>query len=94
MPREEYHNCWEFHQCPEEIRKDCYVYNAGLGKTCWQFVGYAHVAEYALDKFESCANCPWKEYSMNQKVRNSTLSQTKGMGDSFRQESDERTKYF
>ncbi|MFO8077938.1 MAG: hypothetical protein R6U21_04800 [Thermoplasmatota archaeon] len=80
MLREEYHNCWEFHQCPEEKRKDCYVYNAHLGRTCWQFVGYAHLAEFALDTYESCENCPWKEYCIDQKIRtveSSNLQTTK-----------------
>jgi len=69
MQREEYHNCWEFHQCPEEKRKKCYVFNAHLGRTCWQFVDYAQLGEYALDKYESCANCPWKQILIDQQLR-------------------------
>ena len=28
-------NCWEFWNCPEEIRNNCEIFKLNAGKECW-----------------------------------------------------------
>ena len=31
-------NCWEYHQCPNEIKNNCYIYKFKIGTTgCYHF---------------------------------------------------------
>ncbi|MBU0547287.1 MAG: hypothetical protein KJ710_02165 [Candidatus Omnitrophica bacterium] len=35
MANKEPQNCWEFNNCPEEIRNNCSAYIPNMGRDCW-----------------------------------------------------------
>lgn len=52
-------NCWEFLECPKEIRDKCTAYQRNLGDTCWFITENTGKGCYGYDKHDGCFNCPW-----------------------------------
>ena len=50
-------NCWEFWDCPQEIRTNCLAYQQDLGKRCWS-VPYSYGSLLKKD-MEKCWECAW-----------------------------------
>jgi len=51
-------NCWEFHNCPKEVREKCVAYKEGFGKSCWVWSSSVKKCPTAK-KLGSCMNCKW-----------------------------------
>lgn len=57
-------NCWEFLDCPIEIKEKCEAYKQNLGDICW-FVAQEQdkgTPCFGLNKYKGCYNCPWYKY--------------------------------
>ena len=50
----ETNNCWEFLNCPEDIRNKCEVFKLDSGKECW-FLGDGKCA----CSNTACFDCDW-----------------------------------
>jgi hypothetical protein len=58
MPKKaEPKNCWEFLNCPKEIKEACLAYKKNLGRACWT-VPYGLSGAPKKD-FKMCKTCPW-----------------------------------
>ena len=66
MKRKEPQNCWEFMNCPEDVRMKCIAYIMDKGKKCWA-VATAMCPRVKRD-FQHCWECPWfKKLNPNSK---------------------------
>ncbi len=55
-------NCWEFWNCPKEIRENCLAYKLNAGKECWCFAEDfkpSPLCPKVQHNFEHCWDCPW-----------------------------------
>ena len=49
-------NCWEFWNCPKEVRDDCPAFITFHGMNCYDFSENCP----KIDKgFQHCRECPW-----------------------------------
>lgn len=53
------HNCWEYMECPKNIREKCEAYKRGLGKDCWFVQKGEGTGCFAFNTYNGCINCPW-----------------------------------
>jgi hypothetical protein len=61
MKNKEAQNCWEFWNCPKELRKRCSASISKLGKDCWIVMRKVLLKESpkTKNKFKFCWECPW-----------------------------------
>ena len=60
MNKKESENCWEFMDCPEEVRDNCPAYKLNKGRMCWAVAAYVEKGCPKLKRdFEYCHECPW-----------------------------------
>lgn len=52
-------SCWEFLECPKEIRDQCEIFRKSLGFICWLVIEDTTTGCHGYDKFDGCINCPW-----------------------------------
>ena len=52
-------NCWDFLECPKEIRDKCLAYQKKLGDTCWFIITDGEKGCHSYFKYDGCFNCPW-----------------------------------
>lgn len=53
-------NCWEFQNCPKDIRDNCPAYKMKLGRKCWAVA--SNVKEgcpKTYRGFSYCCDCLW-----------------------------------
>lgn len=50
----EYETCWEYINCPFEMRKNCIVYKTDMKKPCWVL---NQTRKSAV--LNACKTCPW-----------------------------------
>jgi hypothetical protein len=50
-------NCWEFWNCPNEVRDDCPAFLTYHGKDCFDFAG--NYCQRKDSGFQHCRDCPW-----------------------------------
>ena len=51
-------NCWEYWDCPEEIRDKCPAYTTPYsGRVCFYYA--KDFCPKLKDEFEHCWECPW-----------------------------------
>ena len=53
---EQVRSCWDFWQCPAEMKENCRVFKLGLGDSCWQ--GDSYMPKAKRD-FQFCSQCAW-----------------------------------
>jgi hypothetical protein len=55
--KKEFQNCWEFWNCPKDVKEKCPAYATDSGKACF------YLAEKFCPRLEkeykSCWECPW-----------------------------------
>lgn len=51
-------NCWQYMDCPTEIKETCEVYLANMGDQCWLLMHIKRGCP-ASKKYDGCLNCPW-----------------------------------
>ena len=65
-------NCWEFWNCPEEIRKNCEVFKLKAGNKCW----FMHTMAKGCKRTEEiggCFTCEWfKKNNPDIQINNKT----------------------
>ena len=63
MEKKEAQNCWEYWNCPKDVRDKCPAYTTNSGRSCWMVAGSFTVGETkcarVVHKFEYCWDCPW-----------------------------------
>ena len=53
-------NCWEFWNCPNEVKSKCAAFKYNSGKECWMLESSAEPKCSRLKTdFEYCWQCPW-----------------------------------
>ena len=56
-------NCWEFWNCPKEVRDQCEAYTSNCGRECWMVVGHIVTKFKKCPKlsnvYKNCTECPW-----------------------------------
>ena len=57
-----FQNCWEFIECPIEIRKNCEAYKRNLGDICWFVANDAGTECFGYKQYKGCKNCPWYKH--------------------------------
>lgn len=57
MNKEEAKNCWEFWNCPPEIRENCPAYQTNSGQECWLVA--KDFCPRRKTKYKHCWECPW-----------------------------------
>ena len=50
-------SCWEFWNCPKEVRDECPAYTTNSGKECFYLA--EHFCPRLKTEFKSCSECPW-----------------------------------
>ena len=51
-------NCWEFMDCPKELRNDCPAFRYNMGNECWFLTKIEHGCPIR-GKDEGCVDYPW-----------------------------------
>ncbi len=51
-------NCWEFWNCPEELKIECSAYLCNLGNKCWLVSGFSKKNKTARKDID-CTDCEW-----------------------------------
>jgi len=70
-------NCWEFWDCPVEVRDECLAYNTKSGRDCFNFT--SDFSPKLKSTFEHCWECPWyKKLSQDSNKRESDKYSLKG----------------
>jgi hypothetical protein len=54
-------NCWDFMDCPENLRRDCWVYRLNFGKQCWNLKEKAR-REFNWNNTGGCFNCKFYDH--------------------------------
>lgn len=50
-------NCWEFWNCPAQIRDHCAAYKADNGRNCFNLA--KDFCPKVTNQFKHCRECPW-----------------------------------
>lgn len=50
-------NCWEFWNCPQEIKKKCPAFQTDSGQECWLVA--QNFCPYLKKKYRYCWECSW-----------------------------------
>jgi hypothetical protein len=50
-------NCWEYWDCPKEIRENCPAYTTDSGKDCFNLA--KDFCPKLKNDFDHCWECPW-----------------------------------
>ena len=65
-------NCWDYWDCPKDVKKGCPTYHAGKGAECW-LLGASYQPESSPCKkirgILDCIHCEWYK-----KMNNATMS--------------------
>ena len=67
----EVENCWEFWDCPVEMRVKCPAYTLNAGKDCFN-LATDFCPKLKKKEFEHCWECPWYkkvQQDLNQKSK-------------------------
>jgi hypothetical protein len=63
MNRQDPQNCWEFWDCPPDVKEKCLAYDLRLGKECWTVAGINTRKEARCTRvklgFKDCWECAW-----------------------------------
>lgn len=60
MDNKEPQNCWDFHNCPKDIRDNCVAYKMNLGRKCWAVASYVpEGCPKTYRDFKYCCDCLW-----------------------------------
>ncbi len=51
-------NCWDFWDCPKEVRDECPAYKTNSGRECF-FVAENFCPRLRKKEVEHCWQCPW-----------------------------------
>lgn len=57
-------NCWEYWNCPTEIKQKCDAYKIDSGRVCWEIAKCFDIdsdpkCPQVKNKFKYRSNCPW-----------------------------------
>ena len=52
-------NCWEFMNCPQDVKENCEAYSRNLGQECWLVAQDVGTGCNGFNKHKGCRNCPW-----------------------------------
>jgi len=52
--RMSYDTCWQYMNCPQEMRKECVVYKTDMKEPCW-----VSNSKKRYDILGTCTTCPW-----------------------------------
>jgi hypothetical protein len=55
--KNESEHCWEFMNCSQDIRKDCFAYKSDTEKECW-FLNQISKRD-GCNILGTCKSCPW-----------------------------------
>jgi len=66
-------NCWDFFDCPKELREKCFAFIYKSGKNGWLVIDN-HIGYSRRNKKEKCLDSPWL-IKNNPKLKN--FSKTK-----------------
>jgi hypothetical protein len=61
-------NCWDFMNCPEQIRKKCWAYRLNLGKECWILSKKAH-KKYNWKKTKDFSHCEFYNFILKNIIK-------------------------
>ncbi len=50
-----YETCWQYLNCPQDMRKDCMVYQTDMKEPCW----ILNQTGDGCDILRACKTCPW-----------------------------------
>lgn len=58
MNEKEFSSCWEYMNCPENIKTTCQVFIKNMGSECWFIMSLKKSCPASI-KYGSCFACPW-----------------------------------
>ena len=63
MKADKTQNCWDYWNCPEEVRDACPAYATNSGRECWMVAGSFTTSKTkcpkAAKEYKFCWECPW-----------------------------------
>ena len=61
--KETANNCWEYWDCPKDVKEKCPAYTTNSGKECWMLTIHFTTQETncpkTTHKYKYCWECPW-----------------------------------